>query len=294
MHDASDMPPLPAYQPDDHGINDRTMQATFGMSYGNFGPIQGLGETAASDLGLTALFEKYNAAPQPVVASVQAPSDLTNIYSTVDWNALTTVQPEQVSPRPSLKRKDSGSSADSGPQKRPRGRPPKEKSTTKRPYRRQDQSASSVPALVAGVLTGTPLALPSSLDDEEDEATRAKNSFDRPKSVVPEKYLKDGSAQTILGMTADVIQSFPTFEELLKVVSPELYAGAKEFGDRIKENRDKAKDAAKKSRDEKRNKIESLESTVRGLEDKLSAITGVLQALVQKGLLSEAEVRALV
>lgn len=292
MHDPKDVPePLPAYQPDHRGI-DRTMQATFGMSYGDFGAMTGLGDTAATDLGLTALLDKFNSTPAPQ-DPVQPQPDLTQLYSSVDWSALKTVQPEQVSPRPTLKRKDSDTSAESGPAKRPRGRPPKDKSA-KRPYRRQSKSGSTVPALVAGALSGTPPVANAALDEESDDEGRgAKNSFARPKSVVPEKYLKDGSAQTILCMTADTIQSFPTFEELLKFVSPELYLGAKEFGERIKENRDKAKDAAKKSRDEKRNKIESLEKTVEGLESKLSAMQGVLMGLVRKGLLTEAEVRAL-
>ena len=91
-------------------------------------------------------------------------------------------------------------------------------------------------------------------------------------------------------MTVDQIQSFPTFDELLKVVSPVLQTGAAEFGGRISENRDKAKDAAKKSRDERRAKIDSLEQTVSDLEGKIEGMKGVLVVLVNKGVVDKAEV----
>jgi hypothetical protein len=132
--------------------------------------------------------------------------------------------------------------------------------------------------------------------DAESESTpkitaSGKLSTARPKSVVPEKYFKDGSAQAVTGMTVEQIQAFPTFEELLKKVSPELQSAAAEFGERIKENRDKAKDAAKKSRDERKAKIDSLEQTVSELEGKIEGMQAVMMALVSRGVLSEAEVR---
>jgi hypothetical protein len=109
---------------------------------------------------------------------------------------------------------------------------------------------------------------------------------------VPEKYFKDGTAQAITGMTMEQILAFPTFEQLLKAVSPELRAGAADFGERIADNRDKAKDAAKKSREERKAKIESLETTVQELEDKVKGMQGVLMGLVARGVLRVDEVKA--
>jgi polyhydroxyalkanoate synthesis regulator phasin len=120
-----------------------------------------------------------------------------------------------------------------------------------------------------------------------------KLSTARPKSVVPEKYLKDGSALSILGMTVDEIQTFPTFEDLLRKVHPSKQAAAAEFGLRIADNRDKAKDAAKKSRDERRQKIESLEDTVQTLETKVVGLQNLLLQLVAKGLVSQGDIASL-
>ncbi len=297
MHRSEDMyDALPSYFPDEHCTSDLTMTETFGMKYGDFGDITGLGDNAASQLGLTNLFDKLSA---PAVAQhASADVDLQSVYAALGWTLPTAVEPQLISPPTPLKRKVSDSSDESALAKRPRGRPPKPRPDAKRPRRRQSKGGSSVPALVAAAVLDTPTSRSvtfADIDGSDHESVVAvgkkagKSSTARPKSVVPEKYLKDGSAQTMLGMSVDQIQSFPTFEELLKMVSSSLRPGAAEFGERIKENRDKAKDAAKKSRDERRAKIDSLEKTVAELEGTIEGMRGVLATLVTKGLLDQGE-----
>jgi hypothetical protein len=320
MHNPEDiLAGLPEYVsvPDQRGAADPTMTSTFGVDFGDFGAMTGLGNNAATQLGLIDLFQKLEPQPSPTIGADLSDA-LAQSYAALGWltpaatSAATTVEPAHLvtSPRPSLKRKDSGNADEAAPTKRPRGRPPKPRadsgsshSAAKRPYRRQSKS-TSVSALAAAAVSGTPSFKSVSFADEEDSEAESessprltasgKSSTARPKSVVPEKYFKDGSAQAIIGMTVEEIQAFPTYEELLKKVAPALRAGAAEFGERIKENRDKAKDAAKKSRDERRAKIDSLERTVAELEGKIEGMRGVMMALVSKGLLSEAEMRGFV
>ena len=289
---------LPPYMPDQRGTTDPTMTSTFGIDFGDFGSMTMLGTDAVDQLSLNSLLEKAD--PAPVIPTPSSDVDLLSAYVALGWCPLpVAIEPSLlVSTCPPPKRKAFDTSTEAIPVKRPRGRPPKFRIEPKRPYRRQSKSGSSVPSLVAAVLTNTPASCSFTLADEDDSDAESdvparrtgKASTARPKSVVPEKYLKDGSAQTIVGMSVDQIASFPTFEELLKLVSPGLRTGAAEFGERIKENRDKAKDAAKKSRDERRLKIDTLEKSVSDLESKIVGMQGVFEALVRKGILSEADV----
>ena len=301
MHNPADLlSSLPGYTavPNRRGASDPTMTSTFGLDFGDFGDISGLVNDAATQLGLAELLGKFEQS-QPSVPSFGTDDALSQTYAALGWmhSVPPAIEPSQlVSPRPSLKRKDSESSADSVPMKRPRGRPPKARADSgsvpppapKRPYRRQSKTSANAVGAV------------SFADDDSDAESESgpkltvsgKPSTARPKSVVPEKYFKDGSAQAILGMTVDQITAYPTFEELLKKVAPALRLAATEFGERIKENRDKAKDAAKKSRDERRQKIDSLEKTVAELEGKIDGMKGVMMALVARGVLSQADVDA--
>jgi hypothetical protein len=300
MHNPQDIfAGLPEYTPvpDQRGASDPTMTATFGFDFGDFGTITGLGNDAATQLGLTDLLGKMDTQPAASVG-VDVSDALAQSYAALGWmapaaTATPTVEPAQLVSSPlslesSLKRKNSDASQESAPAKRPRGRPPKSRDDSapaeKRPYRRLSKPSPAVKSVTFED------------SDAESESTpkitaSGKLSTARPKSVVPEKYFKDGSAQAVTGMTVEQIQAFPTFEELLKKVSPELQSAAAEFGERIKENRDKAKDAAKKSRDERKAKIDSLEQTVSELEGKIEGMQAVMMALVSQGVLSEAEVR---
>ncbi|KAK8866178.1 hypothetical protein IAR55_001329 [Kwoniella newhampshirensis] len=303
--------------PDARGTNDPTMTSTFGLSFGDFGVHTGLDSDAASQLGLTNLIGKLSEqseAQSTTTISNAASTNLADAYAILDKLLPSTSSPDSVEPSllslpPSpapLKRKASDSSEDAATTFKRRGRPPGSGKTKplsvqplKRAYRRQSKSTMDV-LLGSPTLSVDTTAADGDESDAESESSpvkltaSGKPSTARPKSVVPEKFLKDGSAQSILGMTIVEIQSFPSFEELLKKVSPSLMAGAKEFGERIAENRDKAKDAAKKSRDERRAKIERadvLEKKVEELEAQISGMTSVLLALVDRGILTKDQVK---
>nr|ODN96644.1 hypothetical protein L204_03353 [Cryptococcus depauperatus CBS 7855] len=190
----------------------------------------------------------------------------------------------------SLKRKASDSCGDdAAPAPKRRGRPPgtgKPKSLVTKP---QPPSFKTTPS---------PISSTTSLFSEDGSpAVRCtitgKPSTDRPKSVVPAKFLKDGTAQSILGMSIPQINSYPTFSALLADVHPSFLPAAREFGEKISDNRDKAKDAAKKSRDERRVKIERaeyLEKRCEELESKVERMMGLLVGLVEKGLIGKSDV----
>lgn len=277
------------------------MLQTFGAQYGAFGDLAQFGGDA-NVLGMgPEYFNKLlgQLQPQPL-ATVDITPSLEAMLATTDWSASfsvipapapTSIAPADLAlPSPTLKRKDSTSSDEpEQPAKRPRGRPPKGRSGTTSPVITKQPMRQSKPSSSPS----TPLVNTVSLEDNEEASTRTasgKPSTARPKSVVPEKYFKDGTAQTVTGMTMEQILAFPTYDELLKQVSPEKRAGAREFGERIAENRDKAKDAAKKSRDEKRQKIEQLEGQVDGLEDQVARMKEYLAVLLGSGRVSQVEV----
>lgn len=263
-------------------------------------PVQGPVET-------TALFadDKHPLAPiysqlgwldnLPVAASVPAgPAAPT----TVSPSALTAISPLLTG----LKRKVSDASDTSAadttePPKKRRGRPPKHLS-------RSTTSLLGTPASVSTLALNSPSASPSPTlpsapllrtyssslasalfgpASTSGAAAAAKGkkaplpeSTARPKSVVPVKYLKDKTAQTVTGMTQAQILSYTSYDELLKHVSADKYEGAKEFGQRLEEGRDKAADAAKRAREEKKARIYELEGEV----DRLQS---VLRRLVESG-----------
>ncbi|WVR06116.1 hypothetical protein IAU60_003146 [Kwoniella sp. DSM 27419] len=303
------------FSADARGTQDPTMTDTFGLSFGDFGLHTDLGADAASQLGLTNLLEKLaepKVPEQPPVFN----SDLNDAYAilnkTFSTSPSVSVQPSQLAlpPTPSsnLKRKTLDPSSDeSAPPAKRRGRPPgsgKSKSVVAQDAKRRQSFKSSPATSGSPALSVDSVAFEADADEDSDaesatshqvvkRTASGKPSTARPKSVVPEKFLKDGTAQQILGMDIATIQSFPTFEELLKKVQPGLVPGAREFGERIAENRDKAKDAAKKSRDERRAKIEraeTLEKKVEALESTIKGMTSVLMALVGRGVLSKEQV----
>lgn len=131
--------------------------------------------------------------------------------------------------------------------------------------------------------------------EDYDAMHNCKVSTTRPKSVVPEKFLNDGSAELALGMSVTKIQSFPTFEELLKHVQPCQYSRAKSFGEKIARNRIKAKNAAKRSRDQRRAKIERVEDLEKRIEElkmQVEQMKLLLGRLVISGAINEDVVQA--
>ncbi|WWC66127.1 uncharacterized protein I206_100027 [Kwoniella pini CBS 10737] len=305
--------------PDTRGTNDPTMTNTFGLSFGDFGLHTDLGADAASQLGLTNLIGKLGdkkMAQQPSNISTMAPvNDLTDAYALLDKLLPTasspmSIQPSQLSLPPSppltgIKRKSSDASEDGAPAAKKRGRPPGSAKTKtlslqdpKRLYQRQSTVFSGSPTYSANSVADeseidSPMATSPITPAAPKKTASGKPSTARPKSVVPEKFLKDGSAQAILGMTIDQIQSYPSFDMLLKDVEASKLPTARDFGERISDNRDKAKDAAKKSRDERRAKIERseyLEKKVDDLESKLKGMTSVLLTLVDRGIINKDQI----
>ena len=284
---------LPSYQqavvPDSHLAFDPTILSTFGSAFSHFGELDNLGTDASTQLGLTGLFVQnetplFSNFPTAAVNSQPGPEQF---YESLFGALPTTVEPSAlVSPplgEPSLKRKISDASTESTPAvKRPRGRPPKSRSSLDSPLKRS----------VKRLKLDTPASLAISLVADSEPSspkltTSGKASTARPKSVVPERYLRDGTAQRTLGMDSEQIAKYPTFEDLLKAVEPSKQAAAAELGAKIADQRDKAADAAKKSRDERRAKIDTL-------EQKVSDLTRLLSSIASRGGLSASESAMLV
>lgn len=90
----------------------------------------------------------------------------------------------------------------------------------------------------------------------------SKPSVAKPKAVVPQKYLKDGSAQAALGMTEDEILTFPDFDALLLAVAPDLKDRAITFGQVIENGRRQAAESAQQTRAAKESKLNDLTAEV--------------------------------
>jgi len=270
------------------------MLATFGSAFSHFGDLASLGADASTQLGLTGLFAQVNqSAPFPSVANDQPGPE--QFYESLFGAVPSTVEPSalispplanaQVAPPDSLKRKLSDASSDADtPAKRPRGRPPKprtETSAVKRTKRLSKAGQLDTPGSAS-------LSLGADSEPGSPKVTSSgKPSTARPRSVVPERYLRDGTAQKILGMDLDQIAKYPSFEDLLKDVEPSKRAAAAELGAKIADQRDKAADAAKKSRDERKAKIDTLEG-------KVSDLTRLLRSIAARGGLTSTESAMLV
>lgn len=267
---------------------DPTMLSTFGSL--DFGSLAALGNDSVSQLQLGNILNQLSAPADPAPATVS--SGLTAAYAALGWP---TAKEEKAAV--SMKRKASDMSND-GAAKRTRatGTP-----VAKRPYRRQSKNGLSLSQLAAAAASGSPLVVedcltPGSPEEVEDDikpvrlTATGKPSTARPKAVVPEKYMKNGEAQAITGMTTEQIMAFPNWSALMECVDEEHRAGADIFGKMISENRDKAKWAAKKSRDERKAKVESLEGEIDELKGKINEMRGVLLGLVGRGVISLSEV----
>lgn len=278
--------------PDATMAADPTMLSTFG-SLGDFGNLASLGTDAVTQLQLGNILRQLTtpAAPAPTVSS-----GLTEAYAALGWPSA---QDEKTAlSATSMKRKASDVSSDDGAK---RARVNSSTPAPKRPYRRQSKNGLSLSQLAAAASSGSPLVVedcltPGSPEEVEEDikpvrlTASGKPSTARPKAVVPEKYMKNGEAQAITGMTTEQIMAFPNWSALMDCVDEEHRAGADIFGKMISENRDKAKWAAKKSRDERKAKVESLEGEVDELKSKINDMRGYLLGLVGRGAVSLSEI----
>lgn len=288
--------------PDARMSSDPTMASAFGSAFGDFGGLASLGADAVSQLQLGNLLSQIsnaNPAALSAPAATPAPAGLPEAYAALGWPA------SAPTAAPAMKRKVSDVSDDgSVSSKRPRGRPASDAAPAKRPYRRQSKPGLSLSQLAAAAASGSPVVvgdkkepLPQSPSPALEEkpvrlTSTGKPSTARPKAVVPEKYMKNGEAQAITGMTTEQILSFPNWGALMECVDEAHRAGAEVFGKMITENRDKAKWAAKKSRDERKAKVETLEGQVDELQAKIAEMRGVMLSLVGRGAVSLADVEA--
>ncbi|EKC97499.1 hypothetical protein A1Q2_08236 [Trichosporon asahii var. asahii CBS 8904] len=286
-------------------VPDATLNSdAFGSAFSGFGGLASLGTDAVSQLQLGDLLSQIsNANPAALAtpATPAAPAGLPEAYAALGWPASTPA----AGAAPAMKRKVSDVSDDgSVSSKRPRGRPASTAPPAKRPYRRQSKPGLSLSQLAAAAASGSPVVvgdkkepLPQSPSPALEEkpvrlTSTGKPSTARPKAVVPEKYMKNGEAQAITGMSTEQILSFPNWAALMECVDDAHRAGAEVFGKMITENRDKAKWAAKKSRDERKAKVETLEGQVDELQGKIAEMRGLLLSLVGRGAVSLADVEA--
>jgi hypothetical protein len=158
---------------------------------------------------------------------------------------------------PSMKRKMSESSETSLPKKR--GRP------CKNP--------------LADVSSASPLVKP--------KRQASKPTVAKPKAVVPQKYLRDGTAQDILGMSEEKILAFPDFETLMLEVPAHLQTRAEDFGRLIENGRRQAAESAQMNRAAK-------DAKLTGLADKVQRMEAGFRQLLQQGLITEAMYRQFV
>ena len=155
---------------------------------------------------------------------------------------------------PNVKRKMSESSSSSQPKKR--GRPSKTTLT-----------ASSSPCI-------------------KPKRQASKPTVAKPKAVVPQKYLRDGTAQSALGMSEEKILAFPDFDALLLEVPADLQTRAVEFGQLIENGRRQAAESAQMNRAAK-------DAKLNGLADKVQRMEAGIRQLFQQGVISEAQYKLL-
>jgi hypothetical protein len=115
----------------------------------------------------------------------------------------------------------------------------------------------------------------------------SKPTVAKPKAVVPQKYLRDGTAQDILGMSEEKILAFPDFETLMLEVPAHLQTRAEDFGRLIENGRRQAAESAQMNRAAK-------DAKLNGLADKVQRMEAGFRQLLQQGLITEAMYRQFV
>jgi hypothetical protein len=284
----------------------QTATTTFASAFNS--TLGDVGTGMPTDNALSALLAQFNAAsagpalpprPAPTATSAQ----LEGVFSILDWtptNPAVEASPAvETTPSPlasfAMKRKLSDVEAEDSSSKRARSSTP----VAKRAYRRQAPKTSpTLQQLAAAASSGSPLVpekfeLIDTVKKEEPETVAAvrltstgKPSTARPKAVVPEKYMKNGEAQAVTGMTTEQILAYPNWEALMQDVDEAHRPNAEILGKMITDNRDKAKWAAKKSRDERKQKVEQLEGQVEELQKKITDMRNIMLKLARTGEVS--------
>jgi hypothetical protein len=250
------------------GAGDPTMAATFGSGFGF--------PSSAADMSDYAEFIKSR--QTTYVDNAQFAPDQQSTYvdnteiasgsgSSTFPSFPTFISPAQLSSSlestpdlptselPNVKRKMSDSSSSSQPKKR--GRPSKTTFT----------AASS------------PCSKP--------KRQASKPTVAKPKAVVPQKYLRDGTAQGALGMSEEQILAYPDFDTLLLDVRADLQTRAVEFGQLIENGRRQAAESAQMNRAAK-------DAKLNGLADEVHRMALAARQLLDQGILTEAQFRQIV
>ncbi|BEI86119.1 hypothetical protein CcaverHIS002_0604060 [Cutaneotrichosporon cavernicola] len=284
--------------------------SVFGSSFNSTISGVGLDVNAPPAVDLNDILRSFEVVTAPTAAPV-APAtsnsdtdavDVAMALNALDWVPALAAGSTTASPVPvAMKRKltETAIETEDPATKRSRSSTP----VVKRPYRRQStKNTLTLSQLAAAASSGSSLVI-EQLEDVEPAknetevaatirlTSTGKPSTARPKAVVPEKYMKNGEAQTITGMSTEQILAYPNWEALMEDVDDKHRTGALAFGKMITENRDKAKWAAKKSRDERKQKVEQLEGQVEQLEKKNDGMRQVLLGLVRKGLVDISEIQ---
>lgn len=234
------------------GAGDPTMATTFGTGFGY--------QTSAAEMSDFAEFMKghqttFDDTKVAGTSSTTFSSFPTFISPAQLSSSLESTPDFPTSELPSVKRKMSDSSSSSQPKKR--GRPCK-----------TSLFVSSSPSL--------------KLKRQASKPTVAK-----PKAVVPQKYLRDGTAQDALGMPEDKILAFPDYEALLLEVPAHLQTRAIEFGQLIENGRRQAAESAQMNRAAK-------DAKLNGLADKVQRMEEGFRQLLHQGVITEAQFRQFV
>jgi len=124
----------------------------------------------------------------------------------------------------------------------------------------------------------------------------------RPRSNVPDKFLKSGQAQKILGMSAEQIKRYAQYSDILDdLVGTDRYEEAVKFGEQLEGIRLQGRGAAQKSREEKRRQKEELIRLQAQLDMERAAtkahnerVAAQLAKLVGSGLLTREQAAAII
>jgi len=234
--------------------------------------------------------------PSPIVSPATGiSSPLSPVSASVSPADLVIRTPETTKRKFSV---DSDAEVTSVPAKR--GRKASANSTAKAP--RQIKAEGS--PLARTVTMAAEFGVPSAASSPQSGSPIApiNPAHARPKSVVPDKFLKNGTAQKILGMAEQEIKGYAQFSDILQVlVGTDRYDEAVKFGTQLEEIRLQGRDAAKKSRDEKRQQKEALMKLQAELDHERAAtkarneqVASQLAKLVGAGLLTREQAAAVI
>jgi hypothetical protein len=231
------------------GAGEPTMAVTYGTGFGDFANDQA---PSAADLSLIADLMKT----QPMwgndtknasgSGTTFFPAQPTTISPASLTSSLENTPAYPTTQLPGTKRK--GSESDSSSQPKKRGRPCKTNLT--------DTGASPKP-----------------------KRQVSKPSAAKPKSVVPQKYLKDGTAQDALGMSEEKILTFPDFDSLLLEVPASLQTRAIQLRQVIENARRHAAESAQNTR-------AATHAKMTGLTDENQLMKEGFRQLLDSGVIS--------